>query len=118
MKHDYANQTVGVEWKEQSELFPDDQSRFTYDHWVLATTHVRNPADTRIESIHEIGIEKPGSRIHSKAKTIIQSDADFFHISIVLDIERDGAPFASKTWSKTFPRRCAEPPDPFFPLGA
>lgn len=96
---------VKVEWGEEVEMFPDEQTKAHQKWHVTATTRRYSPEDMRVEAESSVAIAKPGSVIDTRARTVIQSDQNFYHVSAEVEIDYDGVPHVRKTWSSTNARK-------------
>jgi hypothetical protein len=64
-----------------------------------------DPAKASIVGTHKIGFRREDGIIEVTAESSIRSTENDFHISINLNVTRNGLPFFQKQWLVTEPRR-------------
>jgi uncharacterized protein len=72
-----------------------------------ATTTVveDDPATASIVGVCRLALESPTVTTVSRARGEIRSDATSFHVTVQLEVTRDGATYHSRRWSRSYARR-------------
>jgi hypothetical protein len=69
------------------------------------TASAKDPAQASIVGTHSYTVEREDGTFEVTAESTIRATATHFHITIDLNVLRNGKPFFSKKWLVTEPRR-------------
>ncbi len=86
-----------------------DRDRLTYhsrQEWTVRVAD-HDPASTRLWSVNEIHLERPGWDVATIGSLEMSGDADILRLHIELEAFKDGEPIWQKTWEESVPREWA-----------
>ena len=81
-----------------------DGTAIERDFGVVCEVDPADPAHAVARGHHRCRSTRDGRWTEAQADTVIASDASSFHVTIDLEVRRDGEPVATRQWSESIPR--------------
>ena len=72
---------------------------------LRATATDADPAQASVAGSHRYRLERPDGTVEVVAESVLRATADAFHLEITLAVTRNGAPYFSRSWTVSEPRR-------------
>ncbi|MGD9028746.1 MAG: CocE/NonD family hydrolase [Anaerolineae bacterium] len=101
---DHMAATTEVFLHQASRTHIDGGPAFASHSEATATVFERDPARATIRGLSQVVLHWPKWTIDASARGQIESTEDSFHVTIHLEITRDGSAYFNRRWTRTFPR--------------
>jgi hypothetical protein len=104
--HDQITGAVTVLNRTASTLvLPDGRGELHSDHRFRCTASAKDPAAASIVGTHTFTLKREDGTFEVEAESTLRATATAFHLTINLNVTRNGKPFFHKTWTTSEPRR-------------
>jgi hypothetical protein len=94
-----TNRTAGTQ------VLPDNHGTLAGEHSFRCTASSKDPAQASIVGTHTYVLTREDGTFEISAESSIRATATAFHISINLNVTRNGKPYFQKKWLLTEPRK-------------
>jgi putative CocE/NonD family hydrolase len=104
--HDQITGAVTVVNRTESTIvLPDNRGELTGQHSFHCTASAKDPAQASIIGTHTFVLKREDGTFEVSAESTIRATATAFHITINLNVTRNGKSFFQKQWMVSEPRR-------------
>lgn len=86
-------------------MLPDNRGEVIGEHRFRCTANSKDPAQASIVGTHTYKIKREDGIFEISAESTIRATATAFHLTINLNVSRNGKPFFHKQWLVSEPRR-------------
>jgi uncharacterized protein len=86
-------------------VLDDNLGIFSYQQEMRCSASARNPAQASVVASHTYTQEREDGVTETCAESTLRSTQTAFHLTIQLNVTRNGKPFFQKHWAATEPRR-------------